>query len=325
VVGGVITGTSTSVTGSQTAASTVGGVITGTSTSVTGSQTAASTVGGVITGTSSSVTGTQTAASTVGGVITGTSTSVTGNISGANVNVSANISATANITASYFIGNGSQLTGINASNIVGGYGNANVATFLANFGSNTISTTGTINSGNITGGNVLTGGLISATGNITGNYIIANASALTGTIQLANVANLLNLSNVDSGSSSQFFIPFTAAGGASIPGPSLLQVDQAGAGLTYFPSTGTLYTGIYSAAGNVIAAAVNAAIIGNTSASLVGGTASLTANVTGGNLLTGGLISATANVTGGNVLGTNVYKNGVTVLNANDTIDGGTY
>jgi hypothetical protein len=85
VAGGVITGTSTSVTGTQTAASTVGGVITGTSTSVTGTQTAASTVGGVITGSSSSVTGTQTAASTVGGVITGSSVSVTGNVTGGNV------------------------------------------------------------------------------------------------------------------------------------------------------------------------------------------------------------------------------------------------
>ena len=34
--------------------------------------------------------------------------------------------------------------------------------------------------GNITGGNVLTGGLISATGNIAGNYFIGNGSALTG-------------------------------------------------------------------------------------------------------------------------------------------------
>jgi hypothetical protein len=58
-----------------------------------------------------------------------------------------------NITADYFIGNGSQLTGLPDS-----YGNANVVTLLAGFGSNTISTTG----------------------NITGNYFIGNGSQLTG-------------------------------------------------------------------------------------------------------------------------------------------------
>ena len=60
-------------------------------------------------------------------------------------NTVGNISATGNITGNYFIGNGSQLTGI-----TGTYSNANVVTLLANFGSNTISTTG-----NVTGGNVL--------------------------------------------------------------------------------------------------------------------------------------------------------------------------
>ena len=54
------------------------------------------------------------------------------------------VSAVGNISAPYFIGNGSQLTGLAAS-----YGNANVATFLAEFGSNTISTTGNITTGDL--------------------------------------------------------------------------------------------------------------------------------------------------------------------------------
>jgi hypothetical protein len=45
-----------------------------------------------------------------------------------------------------------------------------------------------------------------------------------------------------------------------------------------------------------------------------------------GGVMTGTSLSATGNITGGNVLGTTgVYKGGVIVLNANDTIDGGTY
>ena len=206
---GAATGTSLSVTGAVTAASTVGGVITGSSTSVTGTQTAASTVGGVITGSSTSVTGTQTAASTVGGVITGSSSSVTGNVTGGNVLTGGLISATANITGgniltggqvsavgnitantgSFFIGNGSQLTGVTSSTsgfpVVAGTSNIAAAT-NGNIGvtvagtSNvlTIASTGIFTTGlssvtgNITGGNVLTGGLISATANVTGGNVL---------------------------------------------------------------------------------------------------------------------------------------------------------
>ena len=51
-----------------------------------------------------------------------------------------------NVTAGYFIGDGSQLTGLPA-----GYGDSDVATFLAAYGSNTISTTGNITAGNFIG------------------------------------------------------------------------------------------------------------------------------------------------------------------------------
>ena len=54
------------------------------------------------------------------------------------------LSVTGNITGNYFVGNGSQLTGIGSP-----YANSNVATFMANFGSNTISTTGNISGGQL--------------------------------------------------------------------------------------------------------------------------------------------------------------------------------
>jgi hypothetical protein len=108
-----------SATGTVTAASTVGGVITGSSASVTGAVsgasasvsggvTAASVAGGVITGTSASVTGTVTAASTVGGVITGSTISASGNVRLASLGVGTAATGTAgeivstnNITAYY--------------------------------------------------------------------------------------------------------------------------------------------------------------------------------------------------------------------------------
>ena len=64
---------------------------------------------------------------------------------GGNLNaLAANI--TGNVTAGYFIGNGSLLTGITAT---ANYDNTNVTAFLGSYGSNTIVTTGNITSGNI--------------------------------------------------------------------------------------------------------------------------------------------------------------------------------
>lgn len=61
-------------------------------------------------------------------------------------NVTGSISATGNITGNYFIGNGSQLTGLPAS-----YTDSNVTTLLSNLGSNSISTTGNITADNFFG------------------------------------------------------------------------------------------------------------------------------------------------------------------------------
>jgi len=96
-------------------------------------------------------------------------------------NISANnLSTTGNIAGNYIFGNGSQLTGLPV-----GYSNAEVAAFLAEFGSNVISTTGNITSGNlsvsgnIVGGNLLINGLISATSTITSSANIVGGNILT--------------------------------------------------------------------------------------------------------------------------------------------------
>jgi hypothetical protein len=182
VVGGVITGSSTSVTGTVTAASVVGGVITGTSTSVTGTTTAASVVGGVITGSSTSVTGNVTGGNVLtGGLISATSTitsaaNITGgnvltgglisatstitsaaNITGGNLVSSGQISASGNVSigTNYYLGNGSQLTGI--------------ITSVANINNGTSNVTVVSSGGNVTVG-------VGGTGNVavfatTGEYI----------------------------------------------------------------------------------------------------------------------------------------------------------
>ena len=76
------------------------------------------------------------------GTVNAGSVSVTGTVQAGNLTTVGQVSATGNITANYFLGNGSQLTGLPAT-----YGNANVAANLAAFGTNPISTTGSVTAG----------------------------------------------------------------------------------------------------------------------------------------------------------------------------------
>jgi hypothetical protein len=99
----------------------------------------------------------------------------TGNVWTTNVG----LSSVGNITAQYFVGNGSQLTGLAAT-----YGNANVVTLLAGFGSNTVSTTG-----DITAGNILPGGYVSAVGNVVGGNISAINAVSTNELYVNRTGN----------------------------------------------------------------------------------------------------------------------------------------
>jgi len=103
-----------------------------------------------------------------------------------------NVSVTGNVTGANINGNGSGLSSITGANVTGTVANA---TYATNSGSATTADTVTGNaqanitsvgilsslsaSGNGTGGNVNTGGQVSATGNVTGNYFIGNGALLT--------------------------------------------------------------------------------------------------------------------------------------------------
>ena len=146
---------------------------------------------------SSSVAGTLTLTPGNNIVITGNATTITatlavsdaptftGNVTGGNINTAGRITATGNIvtsgnlvtsntvingfgvsttgnvTGNYFVGNGSQLTGM--------YGDANVAAYLPTY-------TGNIAGGNISATSNIAGGNVSVTGNIAGNYFFGNGS-----------------------------------------------------------------------------------------------------------------------------------------------------
>ena len=168
------------------------------------------------------------------------------------------------------------------------------ARFLANgnFGINNTAPTTSLGvtgagyfSANVTGGNLLTDGLISATGNITGgnvsvgNAVVANVNATNALISgIASVAG-----NV---SASYYF-----GNGSQLTGVAV----DAGS----FIYSGTSNIAIRSSGGNatVTIGASSNVVVWSTAGEYVSGLISASANVTGGNLLTSGLISATGSIT----------------------------
>jgi hypothetical protein len=214
-----------------------------------------------------------------------------------NVTVDTFVTATGNVTGDYFIGNGSQLTGIAAS-----YGNANVVANLAALGSNPVSTTGNITAGNILGGanvnaTTHTGTTVSVSGNITGGNILggANVNATTHTGTTVSVTGNITGGNVLGGANvnATTHTGTTASLSGNVTGGNILT-----GGL--ISSTGNI-TG-----GNILGGAnVNAT-------THTGTTVSVTGNITGGNVLgganvnatthTGTTVSVTGNITGGNLI-----------------------
>jgi hypothetical protein len=94
-----------------------------------------------------------------------------GNIVLGNIESQGTVSATGNISGNYFLGNGSQLTGVTATDV----GTLSTLSVTGNTDTGNLLTGGTISSA----GNILTGGLISASGNIIcGNIENSNANGV---------------------------------------------------------------------------------------------------------------------------------------------------
>jgi hypothetical protein len=113
------------------------------------------------------------------------------NVNASGVLINTTISAAGNITAPYFIGNGSQLT-----DIVSTYGNANVAANLAVFANNSISTTGNITAGYFIGNGSLLSSITGA--NVTGTVGNATTATTAGTVTTAAQGNITSLGTLSS-------------------------------------------------------------------------------------------------------------------------------
>ena len=185
--------------------------------------------------------------------------------------------------------------------------------YYANTGS-TVSDSG----GNLTwnGTNLLTvRGAITATGNITGNYILGNGSQLTGIAGAYGNANVANYLPTFSGNLTAGNI--SASG--NVTGNYILGNIAFANGIpaTYGNSNVANYLPTYS--GNITAG--NVSVTGNVYGNnfIITVTETVTGNVTAGNILTGGLVSATGNITGNFILGNGSQLTGLpaTYGNAN--------
>jgi hypothetical protein len=240
--------------------------------------------------------------------------SATGNIIGGNVNTAGVMSATGNITGNFFIGNGSQLTGIDATSIQNGnsnvkvYANANVATSVGG-NANVFVVTGT-------GANVA--GTVNATGNITGNFFIGNGSQLTG-IDATSIQN--GNSNVKVYANSD--VATSVAGTANV-----FLVTGTGANVAgTVNTTGNLVANGVTLSGNAISATSGILSLGsNANITITGGTANYVLSTNGSGNLTWSSaadIGVVGNLIpmGTNTLG-NLVSNAVTLTTTTTVTDG---
>lgn len=255
-----------------------------------------------------------------------TTVTINNNIYGNNLVLTGNADVAGNVTAQYFFGNGSQLTGLAAT-----YSNANVATFLANFGSNTISTTGNITGGNISGTHLGSGaGLANITGaNVTGTVANATAAITAVTATSAGTANtaVTVTANAQPNITSTGVLTSVSTTGNVTAGNVVVNQDVS--------VTGSVTAGIYygtfagNIAGNIVAPGSNTWVLYNNNGTVAGdsdfrfnqadSSMTVTGNVQSGNVATNSL-SATGTVSAANLVGNGSQLSALTGANVTGTV-----
>ena len=191
----------------------------------------------------------------------------------------------------------------NANITVGGTSNVAVFATTGAYITGLLSATGNVNAGNLDAVNLVinsissddstfvtiedgvdVNGEISATGNITGNYILGNGSQLTS-------INAVTVDITDTNGLTTVYYP------TFVENRTTAQIARADVDLTYRTDDNLLTVGNVSVTGNITANNGMFTTIVNT-ASFTGGLVSVTGNITGGNVLTVGTVKTGSFVTG---------------------------
>jgi hypothetical protein len=192
--------------------------------------------------------------------------------------------------------------------------------------------------GNVSGGNVITGGVVSATGNVTGNFILGNGSQLTGIItSVSNVVNGDSNLNIAT-ANANVTISVSTVGNVAVFTPTGASILGNVAVSNTISATGNITTAGYfigtfagNISGNLTAPGANTEVLYNNSGNAGASSGftfnqatnamSVSGNTFSGNILTAGLISATGNVTGNFILGNGSQLTGViTSVDANSLL-----
>jgi len=255
---------------------------------------------------------------------------------------SGNLALAGNVSASYFIGNGSLLTGIvtdTSKKIANGTSNVNIATANGNV---TVGVGGIPNVAIVTIGGISVTGQISATGNIAGGYFVGNGRQLTGITSGSRIASGTSNVAIDSPNGNvtvsvggvddvALFTPTSVQlkgnvgilGNIIAPGLAFESGNLALSGnvtAQYFIGNGGALTGISSDISKKIANGTSNVNIATASGNVtvgVGGIANITTITTSGISVTGqitttGQISSAGNVTGGYFVGNGRQLTGIT-------------
>jgi hypothetical protein len=258
-----------------------------------------------------------------------------GNISSVRITTTGNITSSGNISGNYFIGNGSQLTGVISS-----YGNSNVAAYLPNY-------TGNISAGNIavaqnmTVVGDLTAGTIQGTfvGNISGNlvvpgsntWVIYNNAGSAGaessfrydsaidTVIVTGTANIVAINSTDITATGNITGNLTTAAQ-----PNITSVGTLGS----LNVTGNITGGNVSGAGAGLSALTGANVTGtvaNATSATTAGTVTTAAqpNITSVGTLTS--ITSSGNITGVYILGNASGLTSLTGANVTGTVANASY
>ena len=205
--------------------------------------------------------------------------------------------ATGTLSATNFVGNGSQLTGVaaaSATKTANGTSNVDIATASGNI---TMGVGGTAGVVTITATGINANGYITASGNVTGSYILGNGSSLSS-ITGANVTGTVASATVAASANS--------VAGANVSGEvSFAATANSIAGANV---TGTVASATVAASANSVA---GANVSGQVANALVAGTVYTAAqpNITSVGTLTslavtGNLTTGNANITGTLTVGT---------------------
>ena len=260
-----------------------------------------------------------------GNGVTGQFATFTANVAGGN------LTTLGNASANFFIGNGSQLTGVTASAVDANALTGNTLAYNVIYSN--LNTVGTLVDLTVAGtanvGNLISNGFVDVTGNVLAGNVNSNA-AVTG-VTITASGNVL-AGNVNS-NASVTGVTITASG--NLEGNNAVITGDVGAATGSFTgnviagnitSNGAFTAASISTAGNVLAGNVNsnAAVTGvdgifsgnvlagnlNSNAAVTGVTITASGNLAGNNaVITGDVGAATGSFTG-NVIAGNITSNG---------------